>query len=280
MMNFKELRKHAYYHDHSGILLHGDCLEWIKKIDDKSIDLTVTSPPYDDLRTYKNDIDKTWGDHKWKPLFKELYRTIKDGGMLVWIVGDTTKKFCESLSSFRQAIYAVEECKFNLLDTMIYHKSNYAPAYPTLRRYANTFEYMFIFSKGKPKTFNPVQRDKVVKNYKGKRSWFRQQDGSQILKVIDNDRETKDAENVWTICPTKSKDAGNHPAVFPESLAEDHIKSWSNPGDIVFDPFTGSGTTWKMAKSLGRRFIGIELFDEYCQISKDRIVNHIERATQ
>jgi len=246
-------------------MIHNEnCLETMGRMDTNSIDLTVTSPPYDNLRDYKGY------SFDFESIAKELFRVTKDGGVVVWVVADQTSKFCESLSSFKQAIYFVEECRFKLLDTMIYHKSNYAPAYPTLRRYANTFEYMFIFSKGRPNSFTPVQQEKVLKNYKNKKSYFRQKDGSQILKVIDCDRETKDAENVWTICPTKAKDAQNHPAVFPEQLVNDHIISWSNEGDIVYDPFMGSGTTAKMAVKNNRRWIGSEISSEYCEIIKQR----------
>ena len=235
------------------------------KMPDCFVDLTVTSPPYDGLRTYNGYC------FNFENVAKELFRVTKQGGVVVWVVADETKAFCESLSSFKQAIFFVESCGFGLLDTMIYHKSKYAPAYPTLRRYANTFEYMFVFSKGKPKTFNPIQQDKVLKNYKNKRSYFRQKDGSQILKIIDCDRETKDAENLWTICPTKSKGAGNHPAVFPEQLVIDHIISWSNEGELVYDPFMGSGTTAKMALLNNRKFVGSEISKEYCEIAEKRI---------
>ena len=237
----------------------------MEKIPNNFIDLTITSPPYDNLRDYKGY------SFDFENIAKQLYRVTKQGGVVVWVVGDETKQFCESLSSFKQAIYFVEQCNFNLLDTMIYHKSNYAPAYPNLRRYANTFEYMFIFSKGKPKIFNPIQQEKVIKKYKNKKSAFRQKDGTLIRKNISCDRDTKDAENVWTICPIKSKDAGNHPAVFPEPLVKNHILSWSNKGDLVYDPFTGSGTTAKMALVNNRNFIGSELSVEYCVIARKRI---------
>ena len=139
-----------------------NCLDTMAMMPDGFVDLIVTSPPYDNLRDYKGY------SFQFEEIAKELFRVTKTGGVVVWIVADETKKFCESLSSFKQAIFFVEHCGFNLLDTMIYHKSNYAPAYPTLRRYANTFEYMFILSKGKPKTFNPIQQEKVLKNYRGK----------------------------------------------------------------------------------------------------------------
>ena len=244
----------------TNVCYQGDCLEVMKGIEDKSIDLTVTSPPYDNLRDYKGYTFNFEG------IAKELYRITKDGGVVVWVVGDETNKFCESLSSFKQALY-FNEIGFNLLDTMIYYKQNYAPAYPTLRRYANQFEYMFVFSKGKPNTFNPIQKEKV--RNKEEKVAYRQKDGSLKRKLKEIGRETKDASNVWEFAVGGNK--LNHSAVFPEKLAEDHILSWSNEGYTVFDPMAGSGTTLKMAKLNNRNFIGCEISSEYCDIIKERI---------
>lgn len=237
-----------------------NCLDTMARMHDNFIDLTVTSPPYDDLRTYKGY------SFDFENVAKELYRVTKQGGVLVWVVGDETKNFCESMTSFKQAIY-FKEIGFKLLDTMIYYKQNYAPAYPTLRRYANQFEYMFVFSKGKPKTFNPIQKEKV-RNKKEKVA-YRQKDGTLKRKVKEKGRETKDASNVWEFAV-----GGNltgHPAVFPEQLANDHIISWSNEGDLVYDCFIGSGTTAKMSIINNRKFIGSELSKEYYEIAINRI---------
>jgi DNA modification methylase len=183
------------------------------------------------------------------------------------VVADETKRFCESLSSFKQAIFFVESCKFNLLDTMIYYKQNYAPAYPTLRRYANQFEYMFVFSKGKPNAFNPIQKEKV-RNKKEKVA-YRQKDGSLKRKIKEKGRETKDASNVWEFAV--GGNSTGHPAVFPEQLANDHIISWTNENYLVYDPFMGSGTTAKMALLNNRKFVGSEISKEYCEIAEMRI---------
>lgn len=242
-----------------------DCLEGMKRIPDGFVDLTVTSPPYDNLRTYNGNIEQ-WSFEKFQGIAKELYRVTKHGGMVVWVVGDSTSKFCESFTSFKQAL-KFHEIGFNLLDTMIYYKQNYAPAYPSLRRYANQFEYMFVFSKGKPKTFNPIQKQKA--RNKTEKVAFRQKDGSLTRKVKPEGRETKDASNVWEYAV-----GGNltgHPAVFPELLAQDHILSWSNEEDVVLDPFMGSGTTAKMALLNNRNFIGFELDKDYYEASKKRL---------
>lgn len=249
-------------------LIHWDCLEEMDKIESESIDLVVTSPPYDNLRTYNWTND--WSFEVFKPIAKELARVIKKGWVIVWVVWDSTSKFCESMNSFKQAIYFKDECWLNLLDTMIYYKQNYAPAYPTLRRYSNQFEYMFIFSKWKPNTFNPVQVKKIED-----RKWicgFRTAKWEVIKKIVISEKNTKNASNVWSY-PVWFKNLW-HPAVFPEKLAEDHILSWSNPWNIVLDPFMWSWTTGKMAKLNNRDFIWIERVKEYYNIACDRINNN------
>lgn len=258
-------------------IYHGDCLEKMKNLDAGSIDLTVTSPPYDKLRTYKDTCD--WSFDVFKPIADELYRATKQGGVVVWVVGDATVKGSETGSSFRQALY-FKEIGFNLHDTMIY-QSRKPPL--THNRYEQEFEYMFVFSKGKPNTINHI---KVPCTYAGqdKKSRTLRQDGdtlgSRSGKGVVGDAKIKG--NIWYFDTgggksSKDKEAFKHPAIFPEQLAHDHIISWSNPGDTVLDPFMGSGTTGKMAVLADRSFIGIEQVKEYYDISKERITKAIER---
>ena len=247
-------------------LILGDCLEKMKDIQDKSIDLTVTSPPYDNLRTYNGSL--VWNDDVWKAVLRELYRVTKDGGVVVWVVGDATIKGSETGTSFKQALYA-KDCGFNLHDTMIYMKPNFSAVGALKSRYAPVFEYMFVFSKGAPKTFNAL-KDRPCKTYgKQKKGTIRQKDGS--TKRMSNEGwvqpEYGQRFNVWLINPQSN----GHPAPFPEQLANDHIISWSNPGDVVFDPFMGSGTTGKMAVLNDRHFIGVEKVPEYMEIADARI---------
>ena len=235
-------------------------LETMARMQDCFIDLTVTSPPYDNLRDYKGY------SFPFEDIAKELYRVTKEGGVLVWVIGDETKNFCESMSSFKQAMY-LKELGFNLLDTMIYYKQNYAPAYPTLRRYANQFEYMFVFSKWKPKTFNPIQKERV--RNKQEKVGFRQKNGDWIKKEVGLKKETKDASNVWEYGGW-SKNLG-HPAVFPLQLATDHILTWTNENDLVYDCFNGGGTTSEASIKTNRNWIGSEISEEYCKIAEKRI---------
>jgi len=250
-------------------LMLGDCLDKLKELDDNSVDLTVTSPPYDDLRTYNGNND-LWGQGVWEKCIDHLYRVTKDGGVVVWIVGDATVKGSETGSSFKQALYA-KECGFRLHDTMIWNKGGFSAVGALSTRYAPVFEYMFVFSKGRPKTFNPI-KDRKNKNAGTKMTGtIRKADGS--FKPMSNMGKTiqefGQRFNIWDISPQR----GNmgHPAPFPYQIAHDHIISWSNEGDVVLDPFMGSGTTGFASKSLNRDFIGMELDEEYFQIAKDRI---------
>ena len=240
-----------------------NCLDTMAKMPDNFIDLTVTSPPYDDLRTYNGYC------FDFENVAKELFRVTKQGGVVIWIVGDATVKGSESGTSFRQALY-FKEIGFNIHDTMIYRKINYIPL--THNRYEQEFEYMFVFSKGKPKTFNPIMVECKTKGSKTNgRTFYQTNSQNTPTEGHKNDavKEYKQKGNVWDV-PTNAGAKG-HPAQFPERLANDHIVSWSNEGDLVYDPFMGSGTTAKMAMLNNRKYIGSEISKEYCEIAEQRL---------
>jgi site-specific DNA-methyltransferase (adenine-specific) len=243
----------------------GDNCVLIKDLPDNCIDLTVTSPPYDNLREYNGY------SFDFETLVKELYRVTKQGGVVVWIVSDATVNGSETGTSFRQALF-FKEVGFNLHDTMIWAKDTMT--FPDNTRYGNAFEYMFVFSKGSPKTFNPI-RDKENK-WSGTKihGTSRGVDGKTFRK--SNDGKTSVAEmgarlNVWQQTGVRSSNERfGHPAPFPERLVKDHIISWSNEGDVVFDPFMGSGTTALCARLLGRKYIGFEISQEYVDMANTR----------
>jgi len=251
-------------------LLQGDCIELMKTLPDQSIDLVVTSPPYDDLRTYN---DKS--SFRFKDTANLLASLLKPGGVIVWNVGDQCVNGSETGTSFRQALYFMDECGLNLHDTMIWQKSNFSN--PSTSRYHQVFEYVFILSKGKPKTFNPIKDRKNVSS--GKIGSFgentaTQRDGSKKIRPRKIVEEYGLRHNVWitnTAGQEQTAKKYGHPAMFSESFAHDHIISWSNEGDVVLDPFMGSGTTGVVAKKLLRDFIGIEINDQYFKIAKSRI---------
>lgn len=256
-------------------ITQGDCLEVLRSLDDNSIDLTVTSPPYDNLRTYNGF---TWD---FEGIAKELYRITKDGGVVVWVVGDAVNKGSETGTSFRQALYFMQ-CGFNLHDTMIYEKANvFGGGGNPLLRYAQSFEYIFVFSKGRPKTFNPIMTPcvKSGKPFTGRTRKNRRSDGGahDAQRLVEGTvADTKVKSNVFRYnigfnMTSKDKIAFEHPAIFPEELANDQIISWSNPGDVVLDCFGGSGTTAKMALLNNRNYIHIDISEEYVGIAKQRI---------
>lgn len=231
-----------------------NCLDTMKKMSDNFVDLTVTSPPYDDLRKYNGY------SFDFESIAKELFRITKDGGVVVWVVGDATLKGSESGTSFRQALF-FKDIGFNLHDTMIYEKnSSTYPANAKSKRYSQIFEYMFIFSKGKIKTANLII-DK-------KNKWAGHKDFSGKLKNPVPDFSPRN--NIWKYT-TSFNGVKGHPAVFPEELANDHIITWSNEGDLIYDPFMGSGTTAKMALVNNRNYIGSEMSSEYCDIINKRL---------
>ncbi len=262
-------------------LYNEDCLVTMSKIEDNYIDLTLTSPPYDDLRTYNkhlsgNKTEFNGYSFPFENIARELYRITKIGGVVVWVVGDATNKGSETGTSFRQALY-FKECGFDLYDTMIYQKTG--TPFPQKDRYNQTFEYMFVFSKGKPKTFNPIMKKNATAGAVRHSRKFRTADGE--MKPGFNGKPINEygiENNIWLIKngmnkSTKDLVAFEHPAIFPEELALKHIISWTKKDDLVYDPFMGSGTTAKAAIQLERNWVGSEIDLTYSEICNKRLEN-------
>ena len=256
-------------------IICGDAETVLMEFPNESIDLVVTSPPYDNLRHY-NGVGDSWNHSKFQSIADELARVLKKGGVIVWNVNDKTENGSETGTSFRQVLYFMDK-GLNLNDTMIWVKSN---AMPVVKqpRYNPRFEYMFVFSKGKPKTFNPIQRQ-------CKSAGLHYQ---STVKIMGGERGRKDIDyhvnstmtdyNVWEMAVAQNKEMYEvngrqikHPAVFPYELPYRHIKSWTNENDIVLDPFAGSGTTLLAARDLNRKYIGIEMCADYCEIARQRL---------
>lgn len=246
-------------------------LETMSRMENNFIDLTVTSPPYDNLRDYNGY------DFPFEDIAKQLFRITKDGGVVVWIVGDATIDGSETGTSFKQALYFIN-CGFNLFDTMIYHK-NGMPMRGNLHGYNQTFEYMFVLSKGKPKTTNII-RDRVNQSAtKVRKTTNRGRNGKVNIQGICETESLGRRENVWSYNTGQDEDNVDHPAKFPENLSADHIYSWSNEGDLVYDPFMGSGTTAKMAHLQNRKWIGSEISQEYVDLANKRLDKYISQQS-
>ena len=245
-------------------------LETMARMTNNFIDLTVTSPPYDNLRDYHGY------SFPFEDIAKELFRVTKEGGVLVWVVSDATIEGNETGTSFKQALF-FKECGFKLHDTMIWNKGGFTAVGALKTRYAQVFEYMFVFVKGKLKTFNPL-KDRLNKNQTG--TFFKNKrlaDGT-MGEVGKYGQRNKYGQrfNIWKLANT---DRSKHPAIFPEKLVKDHIMSWSNEGDLVYDCFMGSGTTAKMAHIQKRNWIGSEISKEYCDLANKRIQSYLDQTT-
>ena len=268
-------------------LYNQDCLATMQQIDDNSVDMVLTSPPYDDLRTYNKHLSGNRTEYNgysfpFEQIAQELFRIVKKGGVVVWVVGDATNKGSETGASFRQALY-FKECGFDLYDTMIYQKTG--TPFPQKDRYNQIFEYMFIFSKGKPNTFNPIMKKNVTAGAVRHSRKFRNADGEMVDgfngKPIN---EYGVDNNVWIMRngmykSTKDIVAFEHPAIFPEELAVRHVVSWTKENDLIYDPFMGSGTSAKAAIQLKRNWIGSEIDKGYCDVCEKRLSGMANQET-
>lgn len=241
-----------------------NCIEFMAAMPSDCVDLVVTSPPYDNLRDYKGY------KFEFEAVAQGLFRVVKDGGVVVWVVGDRINGG-RSLTSFRQAIY-FQDIGFNVHDVMIYQKKN--TPFMRSNAYTNCYEFMLVMSKGKPKTFNPI-KEKTVRNGFEMLTHNKKADGinKKILKELKTE---KTKTNIWPYAvgmggSTSDKIAFQHPAIFPEKLASDQILSWSDKGDLIFDPMCGSGTTCKMAALVGREYLGVDISAEYIALAKKRL---------
>jgi site-specific DNA-methyltransferase (adenine-specific) len=252
-------------------IYHSDCVDLMKSMEQDSVDLTITSPPYDELRNYN-------GYHfSIESIAKGLFKVTKKGGVVVWVVGDKIKNGNRSLTSFKQAL-AFQETGFNVHDIMIYKKRN--TPFMRTNAYTNCFEFMFVFSKGSPKTAN-LLKVKTVRQGQEMLPFNKGADGIN-RKILGELKPEKARTNVWEYAvglhgTTSDRIAFKHPAVFPEKLAEDHILSWTNEGDIVFDPMCGSGTTCKMALLNKRFYIGCDISQEYVDLTEKRLSSITQR---
>ena len=264
----KQLKRPMSIKKYKNSIVHADCIEAMRNLEDGSIDLVVTSPPYDGLRNYNGYSFNAEG------IARELFRVIKNGGIVVWVIGDATVDGTETGTSFKQALL-FKEIGFNLHDTMIFRKRNPIPQIYR-KRYNNEFEYMFVFSKGPTATHNPIMVDSLHAGLQLNGTTYKNYSkGVQTRKKMAKPvKDKKIKGNIWEYVVGKNKEdepAKGHPAPFPVKLAEDHILSWTNKDDVVLDPMCGSGTTCVAAKKLGRNYIGIDISKEYCDLAEKRI---------
>lgn len=250
-------------------IICGDSVEILRSFPDNSIDIVVTSPPYDAIRDYKGfsyDLHATG---------KEIQRVLKLGGVAVIVIQDQTKNFGKTLTSFRTILDWCDSFGFKLFETVIYRKYGAEGAWWN-KRFRVDHEYIPIFLKGeRPQYFNK-EHLKIPSKHGGKTltgGGTRLTNGIRIATRAIKINLMKCRGTIWEYLTAGdgSRLKHEHPATFPDKLPYDFIQCFCPEGGIVLDPFVGSGTTTVAAKNLGRRYIGIDIAPEYCAIAEKRM---------
>jgi site-specific DNA-methyltransferase (adenine-specific) len=247
-----------------------DCLEGMRKLSDGSVDLVVTSPPYDNLRTYRGfNVDlHVVGQH--------FFRILKEGGVAAMVIQDQTRNFGKSLTSFRTIVDWCDNIGFKLFENVIYRKYGTEGAW-WRNRFRVDHEYIPIFLKGKrPQYFNKAPL-MIPSKHAGEvlsGSGNRRTDGTTTKTVTRAINPLKCRGTVWDYLMAGDKDPlkRRHPATFPDQIPIDLIQCFCPPEGLVLDPFLGSGSTAVAAKALGRKYIGFDLSQEYCDIANQRLM--------
>jgi DNA modification methylase len=242
--------------DFENKIICGDSVEILKKLPDNCVDLVFTSPPYNFGLDYENHKDGTkWEDYfdKLFKIFSECIRVVKYGGRIIINVQPLYSDYIpihHIISKFFM------ENKMIWRNEILWEKNNYNCKYtawgsfksPSSPYMKYTWEFLEVFSKGDLK-----------KNSEGKEA------------DITNDEFKEWVLAKWNIAPERNMKEFGHPAMFPEKLVERVLKLFSFKGDLILDPFNGIGTTTKVAKVTNRRYVGIDISEEYCKKAERRL---------
>jgi DNA modification methylase len=265
-------------------LICGDAFDVLRSISARSVALTVTSPPYFKHRDYgvfrqigrESTVDQYLLRIRTVP--QELFRVTDDAGCCFFVVGDSYFKRRLLLVPHRIALSAVD-AGWTLRNDLIWHKKDPPPESPRDRWRSAHEHILFLTKRPRGYRFNPdsiriphapatIRRWGAGQTYGGEKSRSRRHALDSRMRhgrTFKLNPKGCLPGDVWSIACANS--AEKHYAVFPESLAEQAISACSGPGDLVLDPFTGSGTTCKVALRLGRRALGIELNPEYARLA-------------
>ena len=261
---------------------------------DNSVHCCVTSPPYYKLRDYGNDkqigIEDTAQSYveEMTRVFRDVRRVLTDSGTLWLNLGDSYNKNQLSGIPWRVA-FALQADGWYLRQDIIWSKPNPMPE-SVKNRCAKSHEYIFLLTKSPKYVFNaaaiaqditPVSRRRyeavIKRNERFDTKKHKHTSGVQSpMEILTRTAAkmladgTRKERSVWTI-PTGGNSAAGHFATFPQALPDKCILAGSNEGDIVLDPFSGSGTTGIAAKWRRRRYVGLELNPDYIKLSVDRL---------
>ena len=276
-------RNNIYYETDNGILYNSDTLSFLNQFPDCSVDMVITSPPYWMLRDYGVDgqigLEQSFHDYldNLLAIFNEVKRILKDTGTCWVNLGDTFFSKTKCLIPERFAIEMVEN-GWLLRNTIIWHKPNAMPE-STKDRFTNDYEYLYFFTKNQKYHFeqqleeykNPLNRwggEKVIPKSQSEWDIATSQKTYRERNMRPNPKG-RNKRCVWSINTKPFK--GAHFAVFPEDLIEIPVKAGCPKNGVVLDLFTGSGTSLVVAEKQNRKWIGIEINSDYCEIAKKRL---------
>lgn len=263
-------------------IYQGNSLNLLKKLDKNSIDLVITSPPYADLKKYIDfkgiPVDEyvDW----FLPYCKEIERVIKPKGSFILNINDKVESGFRHPYVFDLISEIHKQTNLKMFERLFWNKLK---GLPNRYRFGDRVEFLFWFTKEKGFTFNidemrvpyaqkSIERmkNKLIKrharteknqNSKDYKTWSPNPKGALPNTLINISSEVK-------------RIADNHVAVYPLELVDYFIKGATNKGDLVLDPFMGTGTTGLSAKNLNRNYLGFEMQEEYINIANKRIKNN------
>ena len=236
-------------------------------IPDNCVHLVVTSPPYNASKEYDEDLSLSDYLKMLHEVFSECYRVLTPGGRMVVNVANLGRKPYIPLSSHINII--MHEIGFLMRGEVIWDKSASAGsscAWGSFKSASNPclrdiHEYLLIFSKG---------------NYKLPRTKAERENGR--VDSIEKEDFISQTKSIWSF-PTERASRVNHPAPFPVDLPRKCIEMFTFEGDVVLDPFLGSGTSAVASKQTGRKYIGVDLSEEYCKIAEQRVESTPSRSS-
>jgi site-specific DNA-methyltransferase (adenine-specific) len=265
-------------------IFHGESLSLLKELDDNSVDLVITSPPYADLKVYIDNPGILADNYvEWfLPYCNEICRVIKPTGSFILNINDKVEGGFRHPYVFELISEIHKRTDLKLFERLFWNKLK---SLPNKSRFGDRVEYLFWFAKEKGFKFNidemrtPYAEKSIqrMKNPLIKR--FARDEQNQTNKQYKNwEPNPKGAlpTTLINISSEAKRIADNHVAVYPVELVDYFIKGSTDEGDLVLDPFMGTGTTAVSSKKLGRNFIGFEKQIEYIEVANKRIKDYVE----
>ncbi len=255
------------------MIICGSAADELKKLDANSVQTVITSPPYFQLRKYEAGKEEIGNEptldqyvQSLMDVFAGVRHVLKPDGTFWLNLGDTMKNG-SLLGMPWKVAFAMKDAGWCLRSEIVWAKPNPMPE-SAKNRPTRSHEKLFLFTQKKSGyKFNQLKEPAVYAGVSrgGSTNRYEQNASGMDAKVYD----TRNKRDVWSVKPATL--SGAHFAIFPDDLIAPCIEAGSDPGNVVLDPFSGSGTTGVVARKLGRDYIGVELSVKYAQLSKERI---------